>query len=88
MPKGRAQGKATPRRYSPQEKATAVRMVRALRVKLGTEYGAERGRVQCAALQIAASTRHAAKSRQKSARAARDTAGAVLDVAKQLPQHR
>ncbi len=32
-------GKPTTRRYSPEEKAAAVRMVRALRAELGTEHG-------------------------------------------------
>ena len=32
-------GKPTARRYSPEEKAAAVRMVRTLRAKLGTEHG-------------------------------------------------
>jgi transposase len=32
-------GKPTARRYSPEEKAAAVRMVRTLRVELGTEHG-------------------------------------------------
>jgi len=32
-------GKPTTRRYSPEEKAAAVRMVRTLRAELGTEYG-------------------------------------------------
>lgn len=31
--------KPTSRRYSPEEKAAAVRMVRALRAELGTEQG-------------------------------------------------
>ena len=39
MPKERSAGKPTTRRYSPEEKAAAVRMVRALRVELGTEQG-------------------------------------------------
>ncbi|GFG85561.1 transposase [Mycolicibacter algericus] len=32
-------GKPTSRRYSPEEKASAVRMVRTLRAELGTEHG-------------------------------------------------
>ena len=32
-------GKGTARRYSPEEKAAAVRMVRTLRAELGTEHG-------------------------------------------------
>ncbi len=32
-------GKPTARRYSPEEKAAAVRMVRTLRAELGTEHG-------------------------------------------------
>jgi transposase len=41
MPKEQVPGKPTPtsRRYSPEEKAAAVRMVRALRAELGTEHG-------------------------------------------------
>jgi transposase len=39
MPKEQSPGKPTTRRYSPEEKAAAVRMVRALRVELGTEHG-------------------------------------------------
>ncbi len=39
MPKEQVPGKPTSRRYSPEEKATAVRMVRALRAELGTEHG-------------------------------------------------
>src|SRR6185369_8007207 len=39
MPKEQSPGKPTTRRYSPQEKADAVRMVRALRTELGTEHG-------------------------------------------------
>ena len=39
MPKEQAPGKPTTRRYSPEEKAAAVRMVRALRTELGTEQG-------------------------------------------------
>ena len=37
MPKEQAAGKPTTRRYSPEEKAAAVRMVRTLRAELGTE---------------------------------------------------
>ena len=39
MPKDTTPGKPTTRRYSPEEKAAAVRMVRALRAELGTEHG-------------------------------------------------
>ncbi|MCW2784473.1 MAG: Insertion element uncharacterized 12 [Marmoricola sp.] len=39
MPKEQSPGKPTTRRYSSQEKADAVRMVRALRTELGTEHG-------------------------------------------------
>jgi len=39
MPKDTTPGKPTTRRYSDREKADAVRMVRALRTKLGTEHG-------------------------------------------------
>src|SRR3954447_9832664 len=39
MPKEQSPGKPTSRRYSPEEKAAAVRIVRALRVELGTEHG-------------------------------------------------
>src|SRR4029453_8117795 len=39
MPKEQSPGKPTTRRYSPEEKAAAVRMVRALRTELGTEQG-------------------------------------------------
>ena len=39
MPKEQTAGKPTTRRYSPEEKAAAVRMVRTLRVELGTEHG-------------------------------------------------
>ena len=41
-------GKPTTRRYSPEEKASAVRMVRTLRAELGTEHGT----VQRVALQL------------------------------------
>jgi transposase len=37
MPKDVTPGKPTTRRYSPEEKAAAVRMVRTLRAELGTE---------------------------------------------------
>jgi transposase len=41
MPNESSPGKKpTSRRYSPDEKAAAVRMVRALRVELGTDQGA------------------------------------------------
>lgn len=39
MPKEQSAGKPTTRRYSPEEKAAAVRMVRTLREELGTEQG-------------------------------------------------
>ena len=39
MPKDTTAGKPTTRRYSPDEKAAAVRMVRTLRAELGTEHG-------------------------------------------------
>jgi transposase len=39
MPREKSPGKPTTRRYSPEEKAAAVRMVRTLRVELGTEHG-------------------------------------------------
>ena len=39
MPKEQSPGKPTTRRYSPQEKADAVRMVRTLRAELGTDHG-------------------------------------------------
>jgi transposase-like protein len=39
MPKEQSPGKPTTRRYTPEEKASAVRMVRALRDELGTDYG-------------------------------------------------
>ena len=39
MPKDTTPGKPTTRRYSPEEKAAAVRMVRTLRVEIGTEHG-------------------------------------------------
>jgi transposase len=39
MPKEQVPGKPTSRRYSLEEKAAAVRMVRALRAELGTEHG-------------------------------------------------
>ena len=48
MPKEQSPGKPTTRRYSPEEKAAAVRMVRALRAELGTEHGT----VQRVALQL------------------------------------
>ncbi len=38
MPKEQSAGEPTTRRYSSEEKAAAVRMVRALRVELGTEH--------------------------------------------------
>ncbi len=39
MPKDTTPGKPTTRRYSPEEKAAAVRMVKTLRAELGTEHG-------------------------------------------------
>jgi transposase len=39
MPKDTTPGKPTTRRYSPEEKAAAVRMVRALRAELGSDHG-------------------------------------------------
>ena len=39
MPKEQSPGKPTARRYSPEEKVAAVRMVRTLRQELGTEQG-------------------------------------------------
>ena len=39
MPKEQSPGKPTTRRYSTEEKAAAVRMVRTLRAELGTEQG-------------------------------------------------
>ena len=39
MPKEQSPGKPTTRRYTDQEKADAVRLVRALRTELGTEHG-------------------------------------------------
>ena len=39
MPKEQTPGKPQTRRYSPEEKAAAVRMVRALRAELGSEHG-------------------------------------------------
>ena len=48
MPKEQSPRKPTTRRYSPEEKAAAVRMVRALR----TELGSEQGTVQRVALQL------------------------------------
>ncbi len=39
MAKSQGSGKSTARRYSPEEKAAAVRMVRTLRAELGTEHG-------------------------------------------------
>ena len=48
MSKERSVGKPTTRRYSPEERASAVRMVRTLRAELGTEHGT----VQRVALQL------------------------------------
>ena len=39
MPKEQSPGKPTTRRYTPEEKASAVGMVRALREELGTDHG-------------------------------------------------
>jgi transposase-like protein len=39
MPNEHVPGKPQTRRYSPEEKAAAVRMVRTLRAELGTEHG-------------------------------------------------
>src|SRR3954449_8742577 len=39
MPTEKSAGKPTTRRYSAEEKAAAVRMVRALRAELGTDHG-------------------------------------------------
>ena len=39
MQKEQLPGKPTARRYSPEEKAAAVRMVRTLRAELGSEHG-------------------------------------------------
>ncbi len=39
MPREVSKGKPTTRRYSPEEKAAAVRMVRSLRAEIGTEHG-------------------------------------------------
>jgi transposase len=39
MPKEESPGKPTTRRYSAEEKAAAVRMVRTLRTELGSEHG-------------------------------------------------
>ena len=39
MPKEQSPVKPTTRRYTPEEKAAAVRMVRALRTELGTDHG-------------------------------------------------
>ncbi len=39
MAKSQGTGRPTARRYSPEEKAAAVRMVRTLRAELGTEHG-------------------------------------------------
>lgn len=39
MPQEQVPGKPQTRRYSPEEKAAAVRMVRTLRAELGTDHG-------------------------------------------------
>jgi len=39
MPREVSKGKPTTRRYSPEERAAAVRMVRALRAEIGIEHG-------------------------------------------------
>ena len=43
MPRDTTPGRPTTRRYSPEEKAAAVRMVRTLRVELGSEHGTVQG---------------------------------------------
>ena len=43
MPKEQSPGKPTTRRYSEQEKAAAVRMVRTLRAELGHDHGVVKG---------------------------------------------
>ena len=48
MPQEQVPGKPQTRRYSPEEKASAVRMVRTLRAELGTEHGT----VQRVAMQL------------------------------------
>jgi len=48
MATNQGSGRSTARRYSSEEKAAAVRMVRTLRTELGTEYGT----VQRVALQL------------------------------------
>ncbi len=42
MPRERTAGSSTTRRYSPEEKQAAVRMVRALRAETGMTHGAVR----------------------------------------------
>lgn len=42
MPKGQTTGKPTTRRYTPEEKAAAVRMVRTLCAELGADHGTVR----------------------------------------------
>lgn len=81
MPKELASGKPTTRRYSNEEKAAAVRMVRTLRAELGVTqgtvqrvatqlgYGAE---LICRLQQVAPSSYYAAKTRTPSARAVPD----------------
>jgi transposase-like protein len=39
MPQGPSRRKPTARRYTPDEKAQAVRLVRQLRAELGTDHG-------------------------------------------------
>lgn len=51
MPKEQSPGKPTTRRYTPEEKASAVRMVRMVRA-LRAELGAEQGTVQRVARQL------------------------------------
>ena len=51
MPKEQSPGKPTTRRYSPEEKAAAVRMVRMVRA-LRAELGTEQGTVQRVARQL------------------------------------
>ncbi len=43
MPKDKTPGKPTTRRYTDEEKAQAVRLVRQLRAELGTEQGPSSG---------------------------------------------
>lgn len=52
MPRDVTPGKPTTRRYSPEEKAAAVRMVCSLRAELGTEQGTEQGTIKRVARQL------------------------------------